>query len=195
MTEVNAHDAAVSDEALLILFANGDRGATRAVTERLTPLAYRLAWRLLGDQAEAEDVAQEAMVKLWKIAPDWRQGEAKPSTWLYTVTRNLCLDRLRRASGAEAPLEVAGEVADTAPSALRVLTAAERAEALQAALGDLPLRQREAVVLRHLEGLSNPEIARIMDISVEAVESLTARGKRMLAKALAHRREELGFAE
>jgi RNA polymerase sigma-70 factor (ECF subfamily) len=195
MIEVTAQEQAVSDEALLILFANGDRAATRVLTERMTPRAYRLALRLLGDRAEAEDVAQEAMVKLWKIAPDWRRGEAKPSTWLFTVTRNLCLDRLRRGAGRTAPLEAAGEIEDTAPSALRMLTEAERAEALQAALGDLPLRQREAVVLRHLEGLSNPEIAGIMDISVEAVESLTARAKRMLAEALAHRREELGFAE
>ncbi len=69
----------------------------------------------------------------------------------------------------------------------------QRVDALQAALDDLPERQREAVVLRHIEGLGNPEIAEILDISVEAVESLTARGKRALAKALASQREILGF--
>lgn len=184
-----------SDEALLVLFANGDPAATRMLTERLSPRAFRLAFRLLGDRAEAEDITQEAMVKLWKIAPDWRRGEAKPATWLYTVTRNLCLDRLRRADRRSDTLDAVPEIEDTAPSAFRTLREAERAEALQAALGDLPVRQRTAVVLRHLEGLSNPEIAQVMDLSVEAVESLTARGKRMLAKALSDRREALGYGE
>lgn len=195
MNELNALGGEVSDSTLLVLFANGDRDATRLLTERLAPMVYRMAFRMLGDRAEAEDVAQEAMMKLWKIAPDWQADRAKPSTWLYTVTRNLCLDRLRRTTGRTAPLEAAGEIVDPAPSALRTLREAERAEALQAALGDLPERQRAAVVLRHLEGLSNPEIAEIMKLSVEAVESLTARGKRMLAQALAHRREELGYSE
>lgn len=195
MTGLNASGDALSDEALLVLFANGDPQASRDLTDRLAPRAYRLAYRLLGDTAEAEDVTQEAMVKLWKIAPNWRTGEAKPGTWLYTVTRNLCLDRLRGGAARTAPLDDAGTVADTAPSVVRVLSDTERRDALQAALGDLPTRQREAVVLRHLEGLSNPEIGEIMDLSVEAVESLTARGKRMLAKALAHRRDELGYAE
>ena len=68
-----------------------------------------------------------------------------------------------------------------------------RAAALQTALAALPDRQRQAVVLRHIEGLSNPEIAEVMEIGVEAVESLTARGKRALAAALADRREDLGF--
>jgi RNA polymerase sigma-70 factor (ECF subfamily) len=195
MTGLDASGDAISDEALLVLFANGDPLATRELTDRLAPRAYRLAYRLLGDRAEAEDVTQEAMVKLWKIAPDWRTGQAKPGTWLYTVTRNLCLDRMRGGARRAVPLENAAEVADGAPDMARVLSDAERTDALQAALGDLPDRQREAVVLRHLEGLSNPEIAEIMDLSVAAVESLTARGKRMLAQALAHRREELGYAE
>jgi RNA polymerase sigma factor (sigma-70 family) len=67
--------------------------------------------------------------------------------------------------------------------------------ALQAALAALPDRQRQAVVLRHIEGLSNPEIAQIMDLGVEAVESLTARGKRALAAQLAGRRDELGYTD
>ena len=72
---------------------------------------------------------------------------------------------------------------------------AARNEALRAALMTLPDRQRDAVALRHIEGKTNPEIAEILEISVEAVESLTARGKRTLAKALAGRKEELGFTD
>jgi RNA polymerase sigma-70 factor (ECF subfamily) len=64
---------------------------------------------------------------------------------------------------------------------------------LQAALDQLPDRQRQAVILRHIEGLTNPEIAQILDVGVEAVESLTARGKRALTALLSGRKEELGY--
>lgn len=183
----------ISDEALLVLFANGDAEAARSLTLRLTPLAYAHAYRLIGQAAEAEDIAQEAMLRLWKIAPDWRQGEAKPSTWLYRVVANLCTDRLRRAGAIS--LDDAPEPQDAAPGPVEQLQAQVRADALQGALNDLPERQRQAVVLRHIEGLDNPEIAQIMEISVEAVESLTARGKRALVQMLKDRQDALGFVE
>jgi RNA polymerase sigma-70 factor (ECF subfamily) len=183
--------ADASDEALLILYANGDREAARTLSARLTPLSLRLAARMLGDLAEAEDVAQEAMLRLWKLAPDWRRGEAQPGTWLYRVTANLCTDRLRRRRSVA--LDGIDEPADGSPGAVARLIEADRALALQAALDQLPERQRQAVILRHLEGLANPEIAEIMEIGVEAVESLTARGKRALTALLAGRREELGY--
>lgn len=183
----------LSDDALLVLYANGDRLAASALTARLTPLALRVAQRLLGDMAEAEDVAQDAMLRLWRIAPDWRQGEAKVSTWLYTVVRNLATDRLRKRRRGTVDLDAVAEPADDAPGAEAQLTDAARAEALQQALMDLPERQREAIVLRHLEGLANPEIAQVMDVSVEAVESLTARGKRRLSQLLSGRKAELGY--
>lgn len=181
----------VSDETLLVLYGNGDRAAARSLTLRLGPLAYRVALRMLGDRAEAEDLAQEALLRLWKIAPEWRTGEAKVSTWLYRVVTNLATDRLRRRRGVG--LDEAPEVADGTASALERMIDADRAQALQLALAQLPARQRQAVVLRHLEGLSNPEIAAAMEIGVEAVESLTARGKRALAALLEGKREELGY--
>lgn len=181
----------VSDEALLVLYANGDRDAARFLTLRLVPRVLRVAARMLGDAAEAEDVAQEAMLRLWRVAPEWRQGEAQVSTWLYRVAANLCTDRLRRRRGLA--LDEVAEPEDGRPSAVEGMIAADRATALQAALDALPERQRQAVILRHLEGLTNPEIAQVMEIGVEAVESLTARGKRTLAQLLAPRRAELGY--
>ncbi len=182
-----------SDEDLLALYAGGDPMAARALTLRLTPRVFAHAARLLGDRAEAEDVAQEALIRLWKIAPEWRMGEAKVTTWLYRVTANLCIDRKRRQRSVD--LETVPEPEDGQASADERLQEAARIDALQAALNTLPDRQRQAVVLRHLDGLGNPEIAEIMDMSVRAVESLTARGKRALAQALAGRREELGYEE
>lgn len=130
-------------------------------------------------------------MRLWRIAPDWRRGEAKVSTWLYRVTANLATDRLRKRRGVA--LDTVPEPEDDRPSAADGLQDAARAAALQAALAELPERQRQAVVLRHIEGLGNPEIAGIMDISAEAVESLIARGKRALTAALSGRRAELGY--
>ncbi|WP_319826370.1 RNA polymerase sigma factor [Thalassovita sp.] len=185
--------ADLPDDALLVLYANGDRDAARALNVRLTPRAFGQAVRMLGDRAEAEDVAQEAMLRLWKIAPDWRQNEAKVTTWLYRVVANLCTDRLRRNRGVE--LDSIPEPEDDRESAEGELQQRARMSALDVALAQLPDRQRQAVVLRHIEGLGNPEIAEIMEISTEAVESLTARGKRALAAILAERREELGYTD
>ena len=184
----------VTDEALLVLFANGEPAAARALTLRLTPKAFGHAVRLLGNRAEAEDVAQEALLRLWRVAPEWRQGEAKVTTWLYRVVANLCTDRLRR-SGRGVALDAVPEPEDEARGPLDKMQAEARADALQTALDGLPDRQRQAVVLRHIEGMANPEIAEIMEISVDAVESLTARGKRALSAALEGRREELGYAD
>jgi RNA polymerase sigma-70 factor (ECF subfamily) len=147
---------------------------------------------MLGDRAEAEDVAQEAMLRLWRIAPEWRQGEAKVTTWLHRVVSNLCTDRLRRGRRT-VPIDAIADPPSDAPGVEVQMTQAERAGALGAALLQLQDRQREAVVLRHIEGLSNPEIAAVMDIGVEAVESLTARGKRALAALLQGRKAELGY--
>jgi RNA polymerase sigma-70 factor (ECF subfamily) len=180
-----------SDEALLAAYGRGEARAARMLTDRLLPGVWRTARRLLGDEAEAEDVAQEAMLRLWRIAPEWRAGEARVSTWLYRVAVNLCTDRLRRRRGVG--LDAIAEPEDGAPGAAAGLMEADRMAALDAALMALPERQRQAVVLRHIEGLANPEIAEIMGLGVEAVESLTARGKRNLAAALAGRREDLGY--
>lgn len=181
------------DEALLRLYVNGAADASRELMRRFLPRILGYARRMLGDAAEAEDVAQEAMLRLWRIAPDWRSGEAQVSTWLWRVAANLCTDRLRKRRGIG--LEEAPEIEDESPTALQVMLSADRAAALEQALGRLPERQRQAVVLRHLEGLSNPEIAQIMEIGVEAVESLTARAKRQLSAALAGQREALGYQD
>jgi RNA polymerase sigma factor (sigma-70 family) len=193
MIDLSSDADQIPDSALLVAYANGDPAAARDLSARLLPRVMGQAVRMLQDRAEAEDVAQEAMMRLWKIAPDWRQGEAQVSTWLYRVVANLCTDRLRRRKRGGVGLDQIAEPADTAPGAAAVIQDETRLRALSDALAQLPDRQAQAVALRHLEGLSNPEIAAIMDISPRAVESLTARVKRALSAALADQREALGY--
>ena len=180
-----------SDETLLGLFADGDAIAARLLTDRLGPRCFSVALRMLGNRAEAEDVTQEAMMRLWRIAPDWVPGRAQISTWLYRVTLNLCID-LRRRKRPDT-LENVPEPEDGTASVVDRMQEAARRDALQQALDQLPERQRQAVVLRHIEELSNSEIAGIMEITGEAVESLIARGKRSLVGILSGRKEELGY--
>jgi RNA polymerase sigma factor (sigma-70 family) len=182
----------VGDDALMVLYSNGDIQAAQALAYRHTPRIVAQANRLLRDQAEAEDVAQDAMLRLWKIAPDWRQGEAKVSTWLYRIVANLCTDRLRKRRSIG--LDSIAEPEDGAPSVEASMQADERLRALHMGLAQLPERQRIAVTLRHIDELSNPDIAAAMGITVEAVESLTARGKRALATILNSKKQELGLA-
>lgn len=183
----------MGEDDLLAAYASGDAAAARALNARFTPKVFAHAMRMLnGNRAEAEDVTQEAMLRLWRAAPKWRTGEAKVSTWLYRVVANLCIDRIRKARGT-VDIDSVAEPVDDTPSAAQNMVQKARMHALQDALGTLPERQKQAVILRHIEGMSNPEIGKIMDLGTRAVESLTARGKRALEAVLAKRRGELGF--
>jgi RNA polymerase sigma-70 factor (ECF subfamily) len=182
-----------SDADLIARYARGDPVAARELTTRHAPQLLALATRMLGDASEAEDVTQETMLRLWRIAPDWQPLGAAVGTWLYRVASNLCIDRLRRRR--EGGPDALPELADSRPAAPQELQAADRAAALHTALATLPDRQRLAVVLRHFEERSNPEIAEILDTSVEAVESLLARARRSLATLLAPRQTELGYID
>lgn len=176
------------DVELLQRVAAGDQSAARALADRHVGRVLGLATRLLTDPVEAEDVAQEAMLRAWRIASRWDPTGAKFSTWLHRVALNLCYDRLRKRRTA--PLEAAPEPEDPTPSAQAMMEAQDDRAALRAALETLPERQRTAILLRHFEERSNPEIAEALSVSVEAVESLLARGRRALKAALGPQRDE-----
>lgn len=181
-----------TDHALLAAFAKGDRGAAQQLTEQLMPKIHAHAYYRLGNIADAEDVTQEAFLKLWKIAPSWKQDKAQVSTWLYRVVNNLCKDRYRRAT-LEGMLSK-GEPTNEPQSPSSKIEDELRQKALYTAMSILPESQRLAVQLRHIDELTNPQIAEIMELSVEAVESLTARGKRKLTKILQSHKSELGYS-
>ena len=181
------------DNVLLVAFAKGDRSAAQQLTERLMPKIYSHAYYRLGNIADAEDVTQEAFLKLWKIAPNWKYNKAQVSTWLYRVVYNLCKDRYRRATLEN--LSSAQEVTDGTQSPTDNIDAQYRQKALYDAMSILPENQRLAIQLRHIDELSNPEIAEIMELSIEAVESLTARGKRKLIEILQTQKSKLGYSD
>ena len=181
-----------TDTELASAAAGGDRDAFSALLARHYDSLFRVCFRLSGSRPLAEDLTQDICLALPAKLRGYR-AEAKFTTWLYRVVANLCTDWLRKARGQD--LESVPEPEDDAPGAEAGLQQAARAQALEDALRALPDRQRQAVILRHLEGFTNPEIAEVMDIGVEAVESLTARGKRALAASLGGRRAELGYED
>ena len=180
-----------TDNVLLASFANGDRQAAQQLTERLMPKIHAHAYYRLGNISDAEDVTQEAFLRLWQFAPRWEQGNAHVSTWLYRVVSNLCKDRYRRPKLED--LKIAKEPTDETQSPADKIDDYYRQKALYGAMSLLPENQRLAVQFRHIDELTNPEIAEIMGLSVEAVESLTARGKRKLIEVLASYKTELGY--
>lgn len=171
------------DEDLVKRVGAGDPAAVQAMVARKLPRMLSLARRMLGDAAEAEDVAQEAMLRAWRQAPRWTPGQARFDTWLHRVGLNLCYDRLRRRR--EIATDAVPDRIDDGPAPDRGLLAAETGARVEAALARLPERQREAIVLCHYQELGNIEAAALMEISVEALESLLSRGRRALRTALA----------
>jgi len=170
-----------ADLDLMAQVARGDARAFRLLSQRHARPAVALARRITGHDAAAEDIVQEAFLRVWTHAPRWRP-EAAFRTWLYRIVINLCLNEKRRERAL--PLGAAGEPADTAPRADAAMEERERDAQLAAALDALPARQRAAIVLSYHEGLSNAEAAAVLDTSVSGVETLLVRAKRALRTAL-----------
>lgn len=176
-----AEDESEDDEVLVRCAAEGDESAYATLVHRHLPRILAVARRMLGEDALAEDVAQDVLVKLWRNAGAYDPTRARLSTWLYRVTANLCIDRLR--SNRTEPLED-GYDAPVAAVQDRELMERDMAENVDRALQNLPERQRLALIMCHYEGLSMKEAGLIMEVSEDAIESLLARGRRALKKRL-----------
>jgi len=166
---------------LLLASARRDAAAFAELVSRYYKPVYRMVWRMMNGNAETEDVAQEAFVKLWQNPAQIREAKALKG-WLMRVASNLAIDRLRRKPHG---IDAIAEVADP-----RQVTGAELEEQavtarVNQAIASLPERQKLAVTLVYFEGMSNISAASVMDISVEAIESLLTRGKRALRESLA----------
>lgn len=147
----------------------------------------RYARRMLGDRDEADDVTQEVFVRLWTDAHRYRPEAARLTTWLHRIAHNLCIDWQRR-TGRVSP---AGDTLpeEEAPGPEGHLADAARMRRVRDAVAALPERQRSALVLCHYQGLGNREAAEIVGVSVEALESLLARARRTLRRALEEEHE------
>lgn len=175
-------DAISADDALMARIAAGDARAFSVLVEAQLDRLLAAARRVLGNDAEAEDVAQEALLRLWRNADKWQPGRARVSTWLYRVAVNLSIDRLRgrKETAMSEPPDSA-----VAPAQQRSVEEEELKVRMDRALQDLPERQRLALVLFHYQGLSMAEVAELLEASVEAIESLLARARRTLKTKLA----------
>ena len=174
-----------SDDSLLARIGSsgkgGDRGAWVELVDRHLPPVTRYASYVLRDPARAEDVAQETFVRLMRKAPDWQSGGANLRTWLFRVALNLCID-IKRSKQAE-PMDTADSLPDPVGSE-QIDERIDLERAVQSAIAELPDRQQTAIVLVHYEGFSGTEAAEALDITVEALESLLARGRRRLRDSL-----------
>jgi RNA polymerase sigma-70 factor (ECF subfamily) len=186
---VDADDAV--DVALMLETAKGNERAFRQLVERHQHAVIGTVARMLNDAHEAEDIAQQVFVRLWNSAPKWRP-EAKFTTYLYTIMRNLVFNESRRRSRKkEISLD---EQKENHPAAMRAdeglspdegMEKRELHRSIDAAIAALPEQQRLAVVLRTFEGLDYEDIAKALDTSVSSVKSLLFRARGVLREALA----------
>lgn len=172
----------IDDERLIAAVARGDSSAFRAVVERHAPAIHRLAYRMLGDAGDAEDVVQESLVRLWDHAGEWRSTGGGVPGWLRRVATNLCLDRIRRS--ARVSDTALPDRADPAAPADTKLDAERLGLVVQRVVLELPERQRAAVVLTYYEELSNAAAAELLAMSVKGFESLLFRGRASLRAML-----------
>ena len=160
----------------------GDRVACEKLVERHLGRIVTFARRTLANKGDAEDVAQEVFLRVWSAAPRWKAGSARFTTWLHRVALNVCLDRAKR---REAIPDDLSELPDPRPDPSVVLDASEAARRVNAALAGLPEGQRIAVTLCVYQERSHDEAAEIMNLSLSALESLLARGRRAMRAKLA----------
>jgi RNA polymerase sigma-70 factor (ECF subfamily) len=171
-----------SDEDLMVRVARGDEAAFHMLTQRHAGRSIGLARRITGNAADAEEIVQEALLRVWVNAPRWRPVAAF-RTWLYRMVVNLSLNRRRHAPFV--PIEAAGDPVDPADDPRAAMENAEIDRRLAAAVAALSARQRAAVTLTYGEGLSNAETATVMGTSVSGVETLLVRARRSLRATLA----------
>ena len=170
------------DGGLVARVAVGDQEAVRELVDRHITGLMAVARRLLGSQHEAEEIAQEVFLRVWANAAKWQPGRAAFATWMHRVAINLCYDRLRRRR--EVTMDTLPETVDAGPAPDKGLEDQALAKRVESELQALPERQRAALVLCHYQGLSQSEAAEILNISVEALESLLSRARRRLKDRL-----------
>lgn len=170
---------------LMAAMARGDRRALQRLIARHGGALTQVATRYLGTSEDADEVVQDVFLRAWRRADRYDPSKARVSTWLYRIAVNLCIDRHRKRAfwrfvGLE---DDATEVADAQPTAFDRLDAGQRLAQMRTAIGDLPNRQRMAILLKAVAELDTAQIAEAMGISAGAVEQLLVRARKALRKA------------
>ena len=145
----------------------------------------------MGNACDAEEIVQDAMLRVWRHAPSWYQTNARVTTWLYRIVANLSVDRARKRRPPSVPLDNAAEPADPAPGADAILEVRQLEAFIVGVIATLPVRQRTALTLCYFEAMDCAQAAHAMGVSVSAMESLLVRGRRTLKAQLCLK----GFAE
>jgi RNA polymerase sigma-70 factor, ECF subfamily len=172
-----------TDHQLMQAVARGDLGAFNEIVLRYQGLAWKTAYRFLGDAMEAEDVAQESFLNILRTAPRYRPT-ATFRTFIYRILANLCIDRARK----KHPVYTDGlaDVSGISPSPMEDLIEKERQAQIRKALDSLPPNQKAAMILQHYEGLNYAEIAQVLGVTPKAVERLIAHARDSLQARLPH---------
>jgi RNA polymerase sigma-70 factor (ECF subfamily) len=183
----------IPSEDLMTMIAKGDDSAFETLVNRHQTSVLNLIYRFIGDRTQAKDLAQEVFIRVWQAAKTYRP-EAKFTTWIYRIATNVCFNELKSARrkkwfqflrfGDQHEETIEDTYIDGSPSPEDLLLAKERNRQISDALQSLPDNQRMALILRRYDDLSYEEIARILNCSISAVESLLVRAKRTLQEKL-----------
>jgi len=157
--------------------ARGDTAAMADLYARTSTKLFGICIRVLGSEAEAEEVLQETYVAVWRKAAAFDPGRASPITWLAVLARNKAIDRLRvRRPGPSVDLEAAADIADVRPSAFELLENAQERHRLSACLDELEDRQAEAIRSAFLDGATYPDLAGREGVPLGTMKSWIRRG-------------------
>ena len=171
----------INDKELMQMIANGDKTAFSMLMNRHIAVVLNFNKQYLSE--EAEDITQEAFIRLWNKAPDWQDKGISPKAWLMRVSYNLCIDELRKRKTVLLE-DTYPNLIDTQPTHEQTLVIQSDFQLQLSALNTLPERQRSAITLCAYNGLNNKQAAIVLNISADALESLLARGRRTLKKLL-----------
>lgn len=181
----------LTDESLMLRIGEGDQVAYGILVNRHLNMNLGFAYKLLGNKAEAEEVMQEAFIRVWKHASRWDPSrKTRFTTWFYRVVTNLCYDVGRKRKPQE-NVEVLDRMASDEISADNVIAVDQRSKQVKRALEELPKRQHTAIMLCYFQGLSNREAADVMEVSLNALESYLVRARRNLADILQDDKDNL----
>lgn len=177
-------DREQSDEELVRRISEGEHDAFAQLVERHSKLFFTAAYRMTSNNEEAEDIVQDAYIKLWQRPERFDPSKGvKFTTWFYRVVTNLAIDQTRKRK-PQVKSEVLDYMADDTPLADERLSESDEQAVLEDAIQRLPERQKAALNLCFYEGLSNKEAAEVLEIGVKALESLLMRAKKALKEDL-----------